>query len=175
MTTKVPAAIVCETRVHSIDGEEIRIKDEKFGDSFNLSTGDASIARLIGGVRYDTANASLVVGAGEYVGFGEYALARLYRTAEGKFFRMALHNIHDSLRIELLVVDDWNDVLVFVRNLVPESRIVEFLREWYCSGLLPIDDQFVREWVESVLPADKCEEVLIHLGTRHWRPETPET
>ncbi|MHB8474604.1 MAG: hypothetical protein ACYDC8_17530 [Gammaproteobacteria bacterium] len=126
-------------------------------------------------MRYDTANASVIVGAGEYVGFGEYALARLYRTADGKYFRLDLHKIIDRLRIELLAVDDWNDVLTFAKNLVPESRIVEFLREWYCSGLLPIDDQFVREWVESVLPADQCEEVLIHLGNRHWRPESPET
>ncbi|MHB8446564.1 MAG: hypothetical protein ACYC7G_07570 [Rudaea sp.] len=42
MTTKIPAAIICETRVRDIEGGEICIKNEKFGDSFNLSTGELS-------------------------------------------------------------------------------------------------------------------------------------
>ena len=60
-----------------------------------------------------------------------------------------------------------HDVLTVAKNLLVDSHIAQFLREWYCSGLLPLDDEFVRNWAESVLPVNECEAVLAALAGRY--------
>ena len=166
-TTKLLAPIVCETRVRVLDGEDLCIKNHRHGDTYNLTTGEVHVARMIGGVRYDTTNASLVVGFGEYFGYCCYTLSRLYRTNDGKFFLLQMQWAADVGLIGMKAIDEVHDVLTVAKNILLESQTAEFLREWYCSGLLPLDDEFVRDWAESVLPADECEAVLAALAGRY--------
>ncbi len=167
-TTNIPAPIINETRVSKLDGGEICISDPKHGDSYNLTSGEAHVARMIGGIRYDTANASLVYGAGEYFGYGCYLVSRLYRTNDGKFFVLQMitggEEFVDTQAIRVIEEDS---VLETAKSLLAESEVLKFLREWYCSGLLPLNDAFVQEWAESTLSADECQAVLAALGNRY--------
>jgi hypothetical protein len=168
-TIAIPAPIIRECRVSLIDGTEINIKKPPQGDSYNLSTGEVSVARVIGGIRYDTVRASLVVGAGEFYGYCSYKLCRLYRTADGKFFTAQMQWSSDEGFIDLmpiLVLEETN-VLTVAKNLLAKDDITQFLRDWYCSGLLPLDDGFVQNWAETILSADECEAVLAALGGRY--------
>jgi len=165
MNMKIPAAIVSETRVIELNKEEISIRVPRYGDCVNLSTGEASVVRIIGGLRYDTAASSLVAGVGEYIGSRMYVLMRLYRTAEGRFFGLKMISVDDDARIDLQVFEE-HEALAIARSLVAGVNVAEFLREWYCAGLLPIDDEYVRGWAESALPADECEQVLAAMAGR---------
>ena len=168
-TTTIPDPIVNETRVSRLGGEEVHIKDARNGDAYNLTTGEASVARMIGGVRYDTTNASLIVGTGEYFGYGCYMLSRLYRTNDGKFFLLQMLWACDVGFVDIKAIDviEHDCVLVIAKNVVAQDDIAKFLREWYCSGLLPLDDAFVQDWAETMLSADECQEVLAALGGRY--------
>jgi hypothetical protein len=167
-TTTIPAPIVCETRVSKLEGGEICTNDPRHGDSYNLSTGEARVARMIGGIRYDTAEASLVYGAGEYFGNGCYALSRLYRANDGKFFVLQMIQVGDEFAdIKAITVLEEARVLETAKYLLAEREVLKFLREWYCSGLLPLDDAFVQEWAEATLSADECQAVLAALGNRY--------
>lgn len=171
-TTNTPAPIVCETRVNKLDGGDLLIKNPRYGDTYNVSTGEAHVARMIGGVRYDTASASLVVGLGEYFGLCCYMLSRLYRTNDGKFFQLQIRWAGDDGLVDMQVVSEAHDILTAAKNHLSEDRTAEFLRGWYCSGLLPLDDEFVRNWTESVLPVEACEAVLAGLAARYAHQET---
>lgn len=174
-TTNIPAPIVCETRVSKLEGGEICVTDPKHGDSYNLSTGEAHVARMIGGVRYDTAEASLVYGAGEYFG-GCYALSRLYRANDGKFFVLQVIQVGDEFAdIKAISVLDEARVLETAKHLITGREVLKFLCDWYCSGLLPLDDAFVQEWAEATLSADECQTVLVALGNRYSRPNAEAT
>jgi hypothetical protein len=166
-TTNMPAPIVCETRVSELEGGDLCISNPRHDDSYNLTTGEVHVARMIGGVRYDTTNASLVVGFGEYFGLSCYMLSRLYRTNDGKFFQLQMRWAGDVGSIDIQAISEVHDVLTIAKNHVLESRTAEFLRGWYCSGLLPLDDEFVRNWAESVLPVAECEAVLAALAGRY--------
>ena len=167
-TTNIPAPIVCETRVSKLEGGEICIADPRHGDSYNLSTGEARVARMIGGVRYDTAEAALVYGAGEYFGYCCYALSRLYRANDGKFFVLQMIQIGDEFAdIKAITVLEEARVLETAKHLIIGREVLKFLCEWYCSGLLPLDDAFVQEWAEATLSADECQTVLAALGNRY--------
>jgi hypothetical protein len=163
----MPAPIVCETRVSELEGGDLFIKNPRHGDTYNLTTGEVHVARMIGGVRYDTATATLIVGVGEYFGLSCYLLSRLYRTNDGKFFQLQMQWAGDVGIIDMQVISDVHDVLTVAKSHLPESRTAEFLREWYCTGLLPLDDEFVRNWAESVLPVEECEAVLAALAGRY--------
>jgi len=165
MNMKIPAAIVSETRVNELDNTEVFIGNPRYGDCVNLSTGEASVVRMIGGLRYDSAASSLVAGVGEYIGFRIYVLLRLYRTAEGRFFGLKMFSVDGDARIDLQAFDE-HEALAIARSLVAGENVVEFLREWYCAGLLPIDDEYVRDWAESALPAGECEQVLAAMAGR---------
>lgn len=168
-TTNIPASIVCETRVSKLEGGEICIADPRHGDYYNLSTGEVRVARMIGGVRYDTADASLVYGAGEYFG-GCYALSRLYRANDGKFFVLQMIQVGDEFAdIKAITVLEEACVLETARHFIIGREVLKFLCEWYCSGLLPLDDAFVQEWAEATLSADECQTVLAALGNRYSR------
>ena len=169
-TTNMPAPIVCETRVHELEGGEICIGDPQYGDSYNLSTGEAHVARMIGGIRYDTAESSLVYGAGEYFGYCCYALSRLYRANHGKFFVLQIIQIGDEFaNIKAITVLEEARVLETAKRLIAGHEVVKFVCEWYCSGLLPLDDAFVQEWAEATLSADQCQTVQMALANRYSR------
>lgn len=173
MNMKIPAAIVSETRVNELDNKEVFIGNPRYGDCVNLSTGEAIVVRMIGGLRYDTASSSLVAGVGEYIGFRTYVLLRLYRTVEGRFFGLKMFSVDDDARIDLQAFEE-HEALTIARSLVAGENVVEFLREWYCAGLLPVDDEYVRDWAESVLPAAECEQVLAAMARRFAPPADAE-
>lgn len=166
MNMKIPAAIVSETRVNELDNKEVFIGNPRYGDCVNLSTGKASVVRMIGGLRYDTTASSLVAGVGEYIGFRIYVLLRLYRTQEGRFFGLKMFSFDGDARIDLQAFEE-HEALAIARSLVAAENVMEFLREWYCAGLLPINDEFVRDWAESVLPVEECEAMLAALAERY--------
>jgi hypothetical protein len=166
--TNLPAPIVCETRVSRLKGGEICVREPRHGDFYNLTTGEARVTRMIGGIRYDTADASLVYGTGEYFGVGCYILSRLYRTPDGKFFLLQMISGGEEIAdIKAISVVEEDHVLETAKHLLAESELFKFLREWYCSGLLPLNDAFVQEWAESILSADECQGLLVALGNRH--------
>jgi len=169
MNTNIPAAIVYETRVQKINGEEIHVAGSRPGDTCNLSTGEVHVARMIDGIRYDTANASLIVGVGEYFGNSSYALCRLYRTTDRRFLYLLVLWMCDDVSVDIKAItsNDEPGVLTIAEKILPDKDVVAFLREWYCPGLLPIDDDFVKRWVERTLSADECQEALFALGNRH--------
>jgi len=168
-TANIPAPISYETRVRTINDEEIHLPGSRAGDTCNLSTGEVNVARMVDGVRYDTAHATLIIGAGEYFGNGSYGLCRLYRTDDGKFFHLLMVWTLAGTAVDLTVITANDDlgVLQIAQVLLPDRDVVGFLRDWYCAGLLPIDDDFVKEWAESALPADECQEVMVALGNRY--------
>lgn len=165
---KYPDPIVYETRVNRIDGEEIRPAFDKAGDAWNLSTGEVAVARVAGGTRYDTAYAELIMGVGEYFGSGAYAAFRMYRTDSGKFFRLHLVWKDDMAAAEIKPLPDGEtSVLSLAKTLLGNQDVAEFLMNWYCQGLLPLDDAFVQEWAEESLSADECQNVLVAMASRH--------
>lgn len=172
-TTTIPEPIVRETRVQYLDGEDMCIDDPRHRDTCNLGTGEVHVARMIGGVVYDTAKADLVVGVGEYFGATCYALSRLYRSPDGKFFVLRMATASNLASFKLEAITEPDEVLSTARDHVGASRAADFLRIWYCSGLLPLDDEFARDWAESVLPVAECESVLAALSSRYApRPDT---
>lgn len=166
-TTTIPEPIVCETRVQYQSGDDMCIDDPRHGDACNLGTGEVHVARMIGGVVYDTANAALIAGVGEYFGASCYALSRLYRSHDGKFFVLRMATARNLASFKLGAITEPDEVLSTARDHVGETRAADFLRTWYCSGLLPLDDEFAREWAESVLPVAECEAVLAALARRY--------
>ena len=169
MNTKIPESIQAETRLQRLDGSDVIVDVAEFGDSYNLGTGEVTAARMIGGIRYDITTASLVAGIGEYFGFHRYALSRVYRTADGRFFQLKMVWSEDtdftgSSGIELLEDDA---VLATLQMHVADSQLAELVRDWYCPGLLPRDDGFIQRWAESALSADDCRAVMVALGSRY--------
>lgn len=170
--TTIPEPIVCETRVQHLDGSDVHIDDPRHGDTCNLSTGEVHVARMIGGVVYDTAKVVLIVGVGEYFGSSCYGLSRLYRSYDGKFFQLRMAWIDDVGTFDMEAITWPSSILEAVKLHVGQSNAAQFLRTWYCSGLLPIDDEFARDWAESVLPVAECESVLAAMAGRNApRPE----
>lgn len=169
MNTNIPESIQAETRLQNLDGSDVIVDVPEFGDSYNLGTGEVTVARMIGGIRYDTTAASLVAGIGEYFGFHRYALSRVYRTADGRFFQVKMVWSEDpdftgSAGIEPLEDDA---VLATLHIHVADSKLTELVRDWYCPGLLPRDDGFIQRWAESALSADDCQAVMVALGSRY--------
>src|SRR5882724_2760464 len=130
----IPEPTVCETRVLVQGGEDVCIESARHGDTYNLTTGEVRAVRMIGGVRYDTTNASLVVGCGEYFGFCSYMLSRLYRTNDGKFFQLQMRWEGDVGVVEMQAITEAHDILTAAKKHVLETQTAEFLRGWYCSG-----------------------------------------
>jgi hypothetical protein len=176
MNTNTPEPFVRETRVQRIDGRDIQPTLDKAGDAWNLSTGEVAIARVAGGIRYDTAYAELIMGVGEYFGSGAYAAFRLYRTDSGRFFRLHLVWQADTATAEIKPLPDGEiSVLSLAKTMLGNQDVAEFLKSWYCQGLLPLDDAFVQEWAEESLSADECQNVLVALASRHvLHAEAPE-
>lgn len=173
MNTNTPEPIRAETRLQYLDGSDVIVDVPEFGDSYNLGTGEVTVARMIGGIRYDTTTASLVAGIGEYFGFHRYALSRVYRTADGGFFQVKMMWSEDpeftgSAGIELLEDDA---VLATLQIHVADSKLAELVRDWYCPGLLPRDNGFIQRWAESAMSADNCQAVMVALGNRYTRGE----
>ena len=169
MNTNITEPIRAETRLQSLDGSDVIVDVPELGDSYNLGTGEVTVARMIGGIRYDTTTASLVAGIGEYFGFHRYALSRVYRTADGRFFQVKMVWSEDpdftgSAGIEPLEDDA---VLATLHIHVADSKLTELVRDWYCPGLLPRDDGFIQRWAESALSADDCQAVMVALGSRY--------
>lgn len=53
-TIKVPEPIMREEYTRNGDRSHVTLGARARGDHFNLSTGEVTVARVIGGVRYDT-------------------------------------------------------------------------------------------------------------------------
>lgn len=177
MNNTTPEPYVRETRVQRIDGTDIQPTLDKAGDAWNLSTGEVAVARVVGGIRYDTANAELIIGVGEYFGSGAYAAFRLYRTDSGRFFRLHLVWQADTATAKIKPLPDGeSSVLSLAKIMLGNQDVAAFLKNWYCQGLLPLDDAFVQEWAEESLSANECQNFLVALASRHvLHTEVPET
>lgn len=169
MNTIIPEPIQAETRLQRLDGSDVIVDVPDFGDSYNLGTGEVTVARMIGGIRYDTTTASLVAGIGEYFGFRRYALSRVYRTADGRFFQLKMVWSEDPDFTGSAGIEPLEDsaVLATLQVHVADNRLAELVRGWYCPGLLPRDDGFIQRWAESALSADDCQAVMAVLGSRY--------
>ena len=169
-TIKVPEPIMREEYIRNGDGSHVTLGAPVRGDHFNLSTGEVTVARVIGGVRYDTVRATLIAGKSGFDEIGNYELRRLYRATHGGYF---------------LVRMDWSDdegfhgtdfikptadahVLTMARMMIAPNDCLEFLRNWYCAGWIPRNDIEAQQWAEQMLSADDCEEVLLGLTNRTW-------
>lgn len=58
-TIKVPEPIMREEYTRNGGGSHVTLGAPARGDHFNLNTGEVTVARVIGGVRYDTVRATL--------------------------------------------------------------------------------------------------------------------
>jgi hypothetical protein len=164
----LPQSIVREARLLYAGGKEFELRDERREDNYNLSTGEVRVARIMQGIRYDTTRATLVVGDGEFSGNDSYRLRRLYRTKNGTFFLLQMlwsAELGFIDRPAIVVVED-EAVLGVAKGLLRGEDILPFMLDWYCAGLLPLDDAYVQRWAEAILSADKCEAVLSRFGKR---------
>ena len=160
-TTTVPSPVVREERIMLGDRSSLIIRQAHKRDSFNLSTGEVSVARIIDGERIDTQHADLVIGNGEFAGGDCYTLTRIYRTPAAKFFVL---NMQWTVELGFVICDLQpirfnNRVLVMIRNLIARKDIMTLLNGWYCGGWLPQDDVFVRDWVATELSCDDYEAI----------------
>lgn len=158
---QIPKPVVRESRIRRGDASDFIIVHARMGDSFNLSTGEVRVARIIGGIRYDTTQADLVFGYGEFHGYCCYRLFRLYRTSAGRFFWLSLQWAEDEgcVGFDAITVLENERVLPAVRMWMSDGDVSEFLLNWYCPGWLPRDDALAQAWAESILSADECERV----------------
>lgn len=166
--SQVPEPIVHETRLRRGDGSDFVIVRPRMGDKFNLSTGEVHVARVIGGVRYDTGQAALVFGYGEFHGYFCYRLFRLYRTGAGRFFWLHMQWAEEEgfVGTDAISVLEDRQILPALRIWMPDDKIYEFLLKWYCPGWLPRDDAFSQAWAESTLSADECEKIQAAMSGR---------
>jgi hypothetical protein len=165
---QIPKPIVHESRIRRGDGSDFTILRARMGDSFNLSTGEVRVARIIGGIRYDTTQADLVFGYGDFHGYCCYRLYRLYRTSAGRFFWLHMQWAEEEgfVGMDAISILENDRILPAVKIWMSDSDVREFLLNWYCPGWLPLDDTFAQPWAESVLSADDCEKVLAAMSGR---------
>jgi len=162
--TKVPEPIVNDEYLRNGDGSHVTVSSPFRGDHFNLSTGECSVARVIGGVRYDTVRATLIASVGMVdKDTLEYGLKRLYRATYGAYFllRMQWTDEQGFRATDFILPIADGDVLGFARILVPPRDCARFLRDWYCSGWIPRNDIVAQQWAEDCLSADDCEAVML--------------
>jgi hypothetical protein len=171
MTTihnKAPDPIVNENYLRNGDGSHLTVGSPFRGDHFDLSTGECNVARVIAGIRYDTAQATLIASKGTIDEDAcNYRLNRLYRASHGAFFLLTMEWSHeegfvgpDFIR---RVADEM--VLTFARDIVPPADCVRFFRDWYCTGWIPRNDSEAQGWAEFCLSADDCEAVMLEIAS----------
>lgn len=171
-TTKAPAPILREVYVRHADGAHVTLGVPTRGDHFNLSTGEVSVARVIGGVRYDTVRAQLIAGKSGLDEICRYELRRLYRATHGACFllRMDWSDEEGFYGTDFIKPIADPDVLMIARMMIAPGDCLTFLRDWYGQGWIPRNDSEAQKWAEQTLSADDCEEVLRGFGNR-TRPE----
>ncbi|MHB8474603.1 MAG: hypothetical protein ACYDC8_17525 [Gammaproteobacteria bacterium] len=171
MNNNVPNPIINDHRLRNGDGSHVTVSAPYKGDHFDLTTGDITVARVIGGKRYDTAQATLIASEGVVdTDTGGYRLKRLYRANHGGYFTVRMEWENDiGFGQENFISSILEDqVLGVARMIVQHSDCLRFLREWYCAGWIPRNDIQAQEWAEDSLPADDCEAILFEfIGGAH--------
>src|SRR5450755_961502 len=88
---KIPEPIINDHRLRNGDGSHVTVGVPFRGDHFDLTTGECTVARVIGGVRYDTVRATLIASACAVdEDTGDYRLKRLYRASHGAYFVLCM-------------------------------------------------------------------------------------
>ena len=161
--TGVSEPIITECYLRHSDGRHVTVDIPYRGDHFNLSTGECRVARIIGGIRYDTSRATLIAGTGMLdEDTGAYWLKRLYRATHGAYFELRMvwpdeFGFEDTNFIRPMSEDR---VLNFARTLVLPHDCMRFLLNWYWTGWIPRNDVLAQAWAERVLSDDDCEWLL---------------
>jgi len=170
-TTKVPEPIMRERYIRNGDGSHVTLSVPARGDHFNLSTGEVTVARVIGGVRYDTVRATLIAGKGGLDEICHYELWRLYRASHGAYFllRMEWSDEEGLFGTDFIKPTPDAHVLTIARMMVTPPDFLAFLRDWYCAGWIPRNDIEAQQWAESTLSADDCEEILLEINNKTWQ------
>lgn len=169
-TIKVPEPIMREGYIRNGDGSHVTLSVPARGDHFNLSTGEVTVARVIGGVRYDTVRATLIAGKSGLDEICHYELRRLYRASHGAYFllRMDWSDEEGFFGTDFIKPTPDVHVLTIARMMIAPADCLDFLRNWYCAGWIPRNDIEAQQWAEQMLSADDCEEVLLGLTNRTW-------
>ena len=164
-TITTPIPIVREHRIKRPNGRDFIVANALFGDSFNLTSGVIKVARLVAGLRYDTAQATLIVGHGKFNGYC-YNLWRLYRCSAGDFFVLRMQWGEDVgfAGPHFITPIGREGVLGTARGLLESEDVPAFLRNWYATGWLPRDDSYVQEWTANLLTADEGERLAAIMG-----------
>ena len=166
-----PKPIIRESHIRNSDGSPVKLTVPSRGDHFDISTGEVSVARIIGGVRYDTVRATLIVAKSGLDAIGTYEMRRLYRATHGAYFLLHMDwSIDEGFYGTDFIKPTFDGhVLMIARTMIAPTDCLAFLRDWYCQGWIPRDDSDAQQWAESTLSADDCEEVLLQLRNRRWR------
>ncbi|MGH8190787.1 MAG: hypothetical protein ACREP2_05010 [Rhodanobacteraceae bacterium] len=163
----IPEPILTGEFLARHDGRHILLGKAERGDEFDLTTGECRVARVIRGIRYDTAKAILVVGSSALELADGFSLQRLYRAEHLAWFLLRMEwwdgigfRNEDFIRP---VPDE--HVLHRVRGIIRTADALHFLLDWYCGGWIPRNDRYARSWAEEALSADDCEIVLDAIDT----------
>lgn len=169
-TIKVPEPIMREGYICNSDGSHVTLSVPARGDHFNLSTGEVTVARVCGGVRYDTVRATLIAGKSGLDEICHYELRRLYRASHGAYFllRVDWSDEEGFFGTDFIKPTPDAHVLTIARMMVAPADCLDFLRNWYCAGWIPRNDIEAQQWAEQMLSADDCEEALLGLSNRTW-------
>ena len=162
--TKVPKPIINEYYLRNGNGSHMTVGIPYRGDHFNLSTGECSVARVIGGVRYDTVRAALIASMSAIdEDTGTYRVKRLYRSMHGAYFvlNMQWSDEYGFPDPDFIQPISDESVMNVARFIIPPQDCFRFLNDWYCAGWIPRNDIDAQKWAESCLSADDCETVMV--------------
>lgn len=162
--TRVPEPIINEHYPRNLNGNHMTVGIPFRGDHFNLSTGECCVARVIGGIRYDTVRATLIAGVSSVdEDTGAYRLKRLYRATHGNYFVLDMQWSGETGFDNPDFIQPINDdsVLRVARFITPPRDCMRFFCDWYCAGWIPRNDVEAQKWAEFCLSADDCETVMV--------------
>jgi hypothetical protein len=163
----VPAEPLCAGFVEYDDGAAIPIRRMLAGVGYpNASTDPHGVSRVIDGLRYDTHQAALVASVFELDDAWDLHQWGLFRGDHGRWFVVKMRTGYQEGAEIVQTIHPLPDgrVLGFARNLVTPELCLRFLLDWYCTGWIPRNDPFVRDWAEADLSAGDCQTVMAALA-----------
>jgi hypothetical protein len=157
-----PESIIRGHLIGARDGGHWIFTKPHWDDRFDLTSGECRMARVIGGLRYDTAASVLVARHSGIDVYGLFHFRWLFLANHGAWFTVHIDGQVEQFRetaSDLRLVPT-QSVLQVARLMIEPGDCLRFLTEWYGGGWIPRDDDEARSWAEEILPADDCERVL---------------
>lgn len=157
-----PRPIIHGHLIGARDGGHWIFTKPHWDDQFDLTSGECRMARVIGGLRYDTSASMLVARHSGIDVYGLFHFRWLFLANHGAWFTVHIDGHVEQFRetsSDLRLVPA-QSVLQVARLMIEPVDCLRFLMEWYGGGWIPRDDDEARSWAEEVLSADDCERVL---------------